>query len=317
MTRKQSLPQAVAHEAVAHEAVSHENGGRLAFAGPCRPILVSGADALLPHMARYLPEWPRGPASGAKGRPSDIRVSLAGGRLRIEEGNPLRAASDYASPLEAANGLSGALIAAYVEQDAALACLHAAAAETARGLLVLIGDTEAGKSSLAAQLTRAGLRSFGDDRLILRFAGENDDATGDIGIALGLPLKLRLPLPAEAEAELAPWVASRTAARSADLVQLRLAPGEAAGFGSEARLSAFVLLDRGPGRQERLEPVLPSALLQALLSQGFAPRLEPSRRVAVLGGLAMRLPGFRLSFARSDLAASLLAGRFAAAPASR
>ncbi len=290
-------------------------GGLLAFAGPRRPILVSGAEELLPHMPRYLPDWPRDTAVQAREQPSDIRVSRRDGALRIEEGNPPRATSDYASASDAANGLTGALIAAYVEQDATLACIHAAAAAIGSGLVALIGDTEAGKSSLAVQLVRAGFRSFGDDRLILRLAPEGAEP-GDLGIALGMPLKLRLPLPPEAEAELAPWVAERTAARTAELVQLRLAPAEAAPFGAVAPLRALVILERAAGRTESLAPAPPAALLQALLSQAYAPGLETGRRVAALAGLAKRVAGFRLGFARSDLAAALLVERLAA-PAPR
>jgi hypothetical protein len=283
----------------------------LAFAGPRHPILVSGAEALLPHMPRYLPDWPRAEAAKGKGRPSDIRVSHSAAGLRIEEGNPLRATSDYAGALEAANGLTGALIAAYVEQDAGLVCIHAAAAEIGGGLVALIGDTEAGKSSLAVQLVRLGFRSFGDDRLILRLA--TGGAGTDLGMALGMPLKLRLPLPPESAAELGPWVAQRIAAETPALVQLRLAPEEAAGFGAEAPLRAIVLLERGAGPPERLEPASSAAALQILLAQAYAPRLATGERVAALGALAQRLPAYRLSFARSDRAAALLARRLGGA----
>jgi hypothetical protein len=290
------------------EAAMPEAGPLLAFAGPRRPILVSGAGALLPYLPRFLPEWPYREVGGETVAMPDIRVSRTPQRLQIEEGNPPRAASEHESALDAANAFTGALLAAYVEQDEALLCLHAAAAELGPGLAVLIGDTEAGKSSLAVELARAGFRSFGDDRLLVRL-DDGTAGTRDLGIAVGLPLKLRLPLPLEAPAALGAFVAQRTAARTPELVQLRLEAGEAAPFGASAPLRALVMLERKAGAAERLEPASPAAILRALLAQGYAPRLGMADRVAALAALARRVAGFRLVYAESHRAALHLAAR--------
>jgi len=297
MTRSRSLAE-----------TRHRTAACLAFAGPRRPILVSGAGDLLPELSHYLPDWPYRTVEGASDRSADIRVVGTPCHIHIDEGNPARTSSDHASNADAAPALAGALMAAYVEQDEALLCLHAAAAEVGDGLVVMIGDTEAGKSSLAVELVRAGYRSFGDDRLIIKLA-DAVEGGHDLGIAVGLPLKLRLPLPPEAPDGLAAFVAARTAARTAYLVRLRLADAEAARFGETARLRALVLLERIPGAAERVEPAAASAILQALLSQGFAPRLATPARVAALAALARRVPGYRLAYSRSHLAAPMLATR--------
>ncbi len=260
----------------------------LRFAGPRREIGVRGAAAPLARLAALLPDWPHRPGAPAAG--AAIRVEYSGHGYRIQERGAGRAPSEHAGEVAAAQALLGLLIASYVEQDSSLIGLHVAASLIGGGLVVMSGDSGAGKSSLAAQLVRLGGRSFGDDQLVLRL----DPAAGDCGISLALPHKLRLPLPTDGGKGFAAFVETRVAHSGGAALELRLAPGEAAGFGETAPLSALLLLARAPGEAASLEPVAPGTTARELMRQGYA----------------TRVPSYRLRYERSLDAARLLLARF-------
>lgn len=278
----------------------------LEFAGPMQPIRVSGAAPLVRLLPYYLPDWPRR-LGGVAGSAADVRVAHEAGGFRVIEGDPPRAETVCTDAGDATLALLGALIGCFVAQDPRLVCLHAAACLLAPGLVVMVGDAMAGKSTLAAHIAQLGLRLFGDDGIVVRLSREGTDS----GVSLAMPYKLRLPLPTDAAEGFEGFVKAHLARRGEGAVQLRLAPERAAAFGETAPLQALVVLERKPGAQAVLEPAPHGIVVRELIRHGFAPQMPLDEFVRELTALAGRLPAYRLRYGRSAEAAALVAERFA------
>ncbi|HUC61882.1 MAG TPA: hypothetical protein VMF53_07985 [Alphaproteobacteria bacterium] len=279
------------------------------FRAPVRPIRVRGFERLGAAAAEVLSAWPAlGLARDDPAEPVDVAIETLADGVRVDQRTPVPAVTDYIDAEGAALGLIGALIAAYLARDPGLVCLHAAATRTPRGLVLTLGSTNAGKSTLAAHLVARGLRSFGDDRILLA----PDARGGDRGISLPLTHKLRLPLPDDAAPGFARFVQARAHVGDGEAVRLRLKPGEAARFGAEAPLAAFVLLERVPGASASLEPAASGQVVRELVRQSFAPQLDAERVLAIMIGFAARVPGYRLVYGRSAEAAALIEAAFGA-----
>lgn len=261
---------------------------RQGFAGPHRPITLAASEAVLRHVEAIAPGWPRIPP----GATDDAAVN--GATLSIAA----YAAPDLTFPhdLAAANGAVGALIGAYVVQNAALLALHAAALRGRDGLLVLLGDHGAGKSTMAVALAAHGLALVTDDRLVVR--DERD------GVALGLVPKLRVPLPANADAAFRAYVAAHAAAAEGEMQYVDVPLRQT--FGASSPLAALIELKRSGG-----PPVLlPGAPAKALVGVTFAPHLSAPEKLARIARLAA-LPSYTLTYGDTFEAAQFLAGRFA------
>jgi hypothetical protein len=283
------------------------------FRGPVRPIRVRGFERLGAAAAEILSGWPAlGLARDEPSAPVDVAIETWPGAWRVHQMSPVEATTDFVAADDAALGLIGALIAAYLAQERGRVCLHAAATRASQGLVLLLGSTNAGKSTLAAHLIERGLVSFGDDRVLLRF----DPKQGDFALGLGISHKLRLPLPEDGSPGFAAFVRARVHSGDDSAVRLRLKPGEAVRFGTEARIQALVLIERKPGARATLEPAPSGQLVRELVRQSFAPQLAGERLLEVAIGLAGRSAGYRLVYGRSVDAAALIEQHFgAAAPA--
>jgi hypothetical protein len=282
----------------------------LDFEGPRRPIRVRAARAVVPQLAIYLPDWPRRMAPVSADCPVDVAVETSAEQFRVTEANPPRAETDCFDAAHAALVLLGALISCYVAQDATLICLHAATCQFDRGLVVMMGETMAGKSTLAAHFALHNARLFGDDRLAVRLSPQ----FGDAGICLAIPYKLRLPPPPDAEEGFENFVEAHLARRWEHMVQLRLGLSQAAPFGEACPIQALILLDRGPRAEPALERVAPGEIATALIRHGFAPHLATGDLVRAFVALAERVPGYRMRYQRSVEGAALVLARFAAQP---
>ncbi|HUN52911.1 MAG TPA: hypothetical protein VMU42_17430 [Candidatus Sulfotelmatobacter sp.] len=273
------------------------------FAGPEGCIRVLDAAPLLPDAAVLAPRWPQAtePIGGVA---SGFRAVHEASTWRFEDRGQAMPPMTFDEGLPASLGFVGALLWSAVAQDKAYACLHAGALDAADGLLVLVGDANAGKSTLSVAWAALGRRFVGDDRLVIRL-----DAT-PAGIGMALTPKLRLPLPPKAPAEFQAFVAAREVRRYAALTLVQLRPDEVLAFGERRPLQALVLLDRDGFSPPHLEPAPQTDLLDALLEGGFAPRLDAVGRLQAFHRLAA-LPCLRLTYGDSFAAAALLADIFA------
>lgn len=275
-------------------------------------VTVRNAEALLAHLPVFLGGWPiRHAGSGADARPDiDIVAGPDGGftiRVQGPGGNEIACADEF----EAANALAGSLVACFVARAPNRICLHAGAVAVESGLVVLLGGSLAGKSSVALQMTAAGYRLFGDDRVAVEVP--EDGGSGARGLCLGLMPKLRLPLPADCGARFAEFVDGYTEIRDDEVAYLKPWEGEAAGFGETAPVTAFVILDRRADGPVRLEPESRAAMAEALLGNCFAPHIAAPRLVGLLGAVVEGCSCWGARFASSrdaagEITASLRGG---------
>lgn len=277
------------------------------------PVVVENAEAVLAHLPYFLAGWPTrwaGPADGAQ--PADIRIEVAAeDAWRVVGNGPGAADFSFDNPYDAANGLAGALIGVLVARRADMVCLHAGAVQIGDGLVVVVGDSFAGKSSVALHLAVLGHRFYGDDRIAVTLSGRPQ------GLCLGLMPKVRLPLPADCGDVFREFVAGYTAMEGDGMAFLKLWDGEAASFGDTAPVRALVFLERretpdAPKEDEPgLEPASRADLVRRIVPTAFAPHIDSHALVDGLDRLAGGAGAWRLAFASSRAAAGVLSRHFA------
>lgn len=271
------------------------------FASPTRPVIVDAPQALLDLTRAQAPHWPE-----AEGTDNAAHVTV----LTADDGSVRFTASSYDAPdvvlppgLLAANGLIGTVIGAFVAADPDWICLHAAAVAVgpkgSPGLTVLLGDTMAGKSTLAMALVEAGARLWCDDRLPL-----SDDMQG---MALGLRPKLRLPLPDSAPASFTAFVEARGAAREGSMVYIAPSEQAQAAFGEVLPVRRLITLARSPQPQApKLTQGGIAETVKHLVPVTFAPHLDPVTRLARLRQVATACECLHLTYGDSFEAAGFL-----------
>ena len=269
------------------------------------PVTVENAEAVLPHLPYYLAGWDirwTGPGPSAD---ADIRiVEEPGGAYRVVSTGPGGAEFSFDNPYDAANGLAGGLISVFVARDPQTICLHAGAARLGGGLVIVIGDSFAGKSSVALHLAVLGHRFFGDDQVAVRIGGSAQ------GMCLGLMPKVRLPLPEDCGDAFREFVDGYSALQSEEMAYLKLWEGEAGVFGETAPVRALVFLDRSGDGPAVLEPASRSELVKNMVSTAFAPHIASGDLLDGLTALAADTESYHLRFSSSREAAALLSGEF-------
>lgn len=265
-------------------------------------IVVRNAEAVLAHLPLFLGGWPPrwiDPESAAAVAADIDIVEQPDGSVDIDAASHH---ARFAGAIDAANGLAGALISAFIRRHRDMVCLHAGSAMVGGGLVVLIGGSNAGKSSVALQLAAAGYRLFGDDRIAIDLG----DAGAPRGLCLGLMPKVRLPLPPDCGARFAEFVEGYSEVQDETAAYLKPWEGEAATFGETARLAALVVLNRSDGVQATLDRLGRAALLRAMIENVTAPQLDAESLIVHLDALAQSVPGYALGFGSSREAAALL-----------
>ena len=275
------------------------------FAGVDRPSRVAlPADPRLAQaLGEAMPGWPRHPAS--RPQAADVTVLCEDETCRVVATSWPGGEALANDPLSTANALAGLLVDAQLIRASRLVALHAAVAVFPAGAVVMLGGTEAGKSTLALRLAARGLCAFGDDRVLV----DTNGTAGTEVVALGLAAKARLPLPV-GDAGLDGFVERHAALWVGDAVWLN--GGAMAPFGARAPLAAFVVLDRRPDVEvARLEILGAGPLAARLIEQATAPADGAAALVARVARLAAG-GGQRLVYADGMAACDVLAGRFGA-----
>jgi len=306
---------------------------RFAFRTPGRPVVVefvdlegavppviegSGGDAvwaerLLPEVAELLPEWSGLAAAGEE--PPLVRVErrrgggeryhfnfrypgLPGGSFEVE------------GQAAAADAVATALTLCFTQQDRRALQVHAAALVFPRGILVLHGGSQAGKSTLAVQGACLGLPLAADDRLVVTVSPEGlVEAT-----ALGVAPRLRKPLPPDAGAAFAGFVAGRIRREFPAAARLALQrPAEQLPAGQRLPVLGLVSLERRARGAIEFAPQGQGAALKSLFSTAAAPHLDTETMTRRLAKIVRRVPSWRLAFTSSRDTAALLLERFGGA----
>lgn len=278
-----------------------------AFGPAGREIRVGNAELLLAHLPIFLNEWPcRRLGDSEAGDMEIMVVERPNKQMEVNLAGPGALQSVFENDFDAADGLASALIAAFTSRHMGTVCLHAGSSQVGQGLIVLLGDSMAGKSSVALQLASAGYRLFGDDRLAIQI----EDAGAASGLCLGLTPKVRLPLPDNCGQRYSEYVDAFTEIRDESVAYLKLWEGEAAVFLEQSPIQAFVILNRATSGPCAVAPATRPAIVKALLAQCFAPQIDAKNLVPALTDLATNIDGYELKFSDSGEAASLLASTF-------
>lgn len=276
------------------------------FQGLDGGINVRGAAALAPLLRLLAPGWPSGDTARAAAARCTVMAECRDGLWRFESDVYEAGGWRFPDGPDAAGGLLGTLMGSVVALGAGRLSLHAAAAEGGGGLLLLLGEANAGKSTLGLALAALGRRLAADDRLVLL---AEPARAGWRGMGFGLAPKLRLPLPPEAPSGFRRMVERHAALRLERQVWLHLGPAAMPAFGEALPLRALVLLQRRDGAAPQLAPAPRTAVLDGLLEGCFAPSLDAGQRLALLAPLTA-LPCLALRYGDSFAAAALLAERF-------
>jgi len=281
------------------------------FGPPDKEIRVGNAELLLAQLPFFLNGWPCRRLDDDYADDMEITISERSDKqIEIDLKGPGALNSVFENEFDAADGLASALVAAFVSRLAGTLCLHASSVQVGSGLVVLLGNSMAGKTSVALHMASAGYRLFGDDRLAVH-TGNGDLATG---LCLGLTPKVRLPLPADCGHRLAEYVESFTEIWDDETAYLKLWEGEAAVFMEPAPIAAFVILNKADAGGCTMEPASRPSIVKALLGQCFAPHIETEGLVKMLTGLASDIAGYELQFSNSGEAASLLTSTLRGTP---
>jgi hypothetical protein len=266
-------------------------------------ILVRDADILLAHLPLFLTGWPFKRIVANAGKSADIDVvQQDDGKILIARHGIGADQQVFDEEFSAANGLASALVVAYIALQEDKVCFHAGSAQLGSGLVVLLGDSFAGKSSVALHLASAGYRLFGDDRLAVSL-----DADGvPFGHCLGLSPKIRLPLPADCGPRFEEYIDSFTEIRDDGAAYLKLWEGEAANFLESAPVSAFVILERSDAGPCTVSPKTRPEIAKALIETCFSPNIDTRSLVPAMTQMAANARGLALKFSSSREAAALL-----------
>ena len=249
------------------------------------PILVRNAELVLPHLTIFLGGWAIRFAGRAVDCPTPPDIDLVereDGGVTVVLNGPCGYSLSFDDEFNAANGLASALIAAYVTRRPRMVCLHASSvavgAEDDAAIAVMLGESFAGKSSTALQMAAAGHRLFGDDRLAV-IADERADYGQVRGICMGLMPKVRMPLPPDCGAQFQEFVEGCSEICDDQAAYLRIWDNEAASFGEQAPVSAFIMLDRRDSGDSVLEPAPKGDIVRTLVANCYAPHCPSSYKM--------------------------------------
>jgi hypothetical protein len=286
---------------------------RFAFATPGRPIVleVSAAEgqadkegeALIAALEEVLPEWP---ATPTEAEPL-IRVSRQQNRFTFRYPGLPNDELIVVGQRLAADALAAALAITLAQQDDRWLLVHAAAIALPRGYLLLYGDSQAGKSSLATLSAHLGRPLVADDRLVVEVPIEGPP----LGIALGTAPRLRQPLPVDFGKDFLAFAAAHRRRADAGVALLDLArPAQQLAAGERGPILALVSLQRRKEGSIELSPMGRGLALKSLYGAFAAPHLVAEAMTRRLHKLVRRVPAHSLVFAKSRETAGLLLERF-------
>lgn len=277
--------------------------GPARFQAPTGAIAVQADTRLLALLARLAPGWPGAtPRARASAR---VAVTRAGRRFRIETSAYAAPDHGFTSYLPAANGTFGVMIGSYIAADARLIGLHAAAVEFQGRAALLLGDSFAGKSTLALALAAAGGRLIADDRLAVDLRHQ----PAVFGFATAA--KLRLPYPAAAGQRFRAMIDRFGRPLAANVLALDLPEARCLGFAEPVPVSAIFLLARTPdhGGPPTALPLGRAATMRLLIQQMFAAHLSAPAVLGAAQALAEAVPAYRLSYGDGFAVAPVLRRR--------
>lgn len=280
----------------------------VAFDGVDRPVAFHDAADVQAVLSAILWGWRFGPSNTETELQPLIGVRREGDEYRLSA--PWHLEDRHAdTPVAAACTLSVDLVRAFIEANPGWQGLHCGAVEIDGRLVLLVGPTRAGKSTLVADLASRGVKIFTDDLVPVDFS------TG-IGRSMGIPPRPRLPLPADVAARVGNGTGrpdDRWGPRDNRYLYLRPDRILQAPFGATAPLGTLVFLDRRIAGPAALGAIEPEDAFVALILQTFSGSILIDETVRRVADLVASSRCIRLRYARTDEGASCLLASLKAA----
>ena len=270
----------------------------LVFDGLSEAIRVRAPEEAMDTIRLLFSGWPW--REGAKEEPH-LRIARAGAGYAVDV--PGLEPQPAANAVEAAHMLVGSLIAHLIRGRDSLISFHAASFQARGGLIVCLGASFTGKSSVGLHAAAQGARFFGDDRIVVELGSTPH------GIAQGLAPKFRLPVPEDAGEAFRRFLDTHRAREGQGLLWLELDAAMAASFGEARKLAGFVLLDRSEDAVTSIAPASRAKATEALLRHAFAPGVPVAGLVGRMAALAAAVPADTVRFASSREAAAAVLAR--------
>jgi hypothetical protein len=233
--------------------------------------------------------------------PPDIVLRLVGERVAVELAGHAEEAFDAMSELDGVNRLADLLSHLAAARSPQLVELHASSVSIGGRLVLFVGPSLSGKSSLALQLAARGCRLFSDDRLLVGPLHRSDAAP--IGMALGLTPRVRQPPHPAAGALFAEFVARHAVKGGGNVGFVPLEGELLARFAETAPLGAVVLPERRERGGVALRPAGAAAASRVMLEQLHAPSVSAADLLTAIRRLTGALPAWHLQYDDSAQAA--------------
>lgn len=179
-------------------------------------------------------------------------------------------------------------------------CLHAATLESGSKSLIILGDHQSGKSTLALEMVSRGMKCIGDDRVAL------DPATGSLH-AIGTAFAIRKPLPKGRSYVSARMLANKHAAIGSRQWQyLKLPSNRFAGRGEAFSPGPIIIAERKDEVPTKLVPVHKGDVLRMIVKGKIGSNLQTVQYFDALLEFLENRPVYRLTYQTPALAAGLL-----------
>lgn len=235
-----------------------------------QPVTFIDSESLYPLIDSILRDWRIEKIESGKEKSTSITV------WKTKEGferrsNWLRKPVIHRDPVDAVCDLVVDLIHAFVAENDNILCLHCAAVEFKKGLVVFPNTYRAGKSTLALKLVSCGARMFTDD--VLPITKQND-----LGMALGVLPRLRMPLPECSDQAFIDYISHRGGPKNSRYLYVGLGTAEQASFGTLLPIKGIVVLQREEDTPLMMRAEKKSLIVKDLILRNFA-RQNPSLEI--------------------------------------
>ena len=268
------------------------------FTGLHRPVAFINSESLYPHLLAILRDWRVERVDSHAEKPPVITIlKTSAGFQRTSWW--LSKPAIFSSPVDAVCDMIVDLIHAYVADNDGLLCLHCAAVEFERGLVVFPNTYRAGKSTLSLKLVSCNARLFTDD--VLPVTNRRD-----FGVALGILPRLRLPLPEGLDKSLVDFISNRAGPSNTRYLYAELTPDEQAVLGTTAPISGIVILQHEKDVEPALLKVKKNIVVKDMILRNFARRNPALEIVDRLYSVVEKAECYTLRYANLDQAVELL-----------
>ena len=268
------------------------------FAGLTDPVAFVDSGSLYPYLKTIMRDWGIDRIEPDDSRPPVITIQKTGAGFE-RRSKWLSKPAVFSDPVDAACDMIVDVIHAYVADHKDMLCLHCAAVEFNRGLVVFPNTYRAGKSTFSLKLVESGGRLFTDD--VLPISNQ-----GDAGLALGILPRLRLPLPDQISSDFANFIKNRCGPHNDRYLYVRLGLNEQAALGTTAPIRGITILQREKNAEPQLSKVKRSTVGKDMILRNFARQNPGLEIVDRLYAVVDKAVCYRLQYDNLEQASNLL-----------